>query len=550
MTIQPTVQAMTTFPFAALAGLFAVAGTMLAPDLVAMAAGPRLDHVFPAGGCRGETVTLTGSGEFPNWPLRVWVDRPGMTLSSTEEKGKFLLDISETAPPGVYWFRVADDMGASDLRPLVVGRVREIEEQEPNDEPESPNAMELPVTINGRLQKRGDVDAFAVSLRAGETLIASLDAHRNLAAPMDGVLQICTAEGFVLDQNDDLRGLDPEIVFKAAANGDYWVRVFAFPATPNSTIGFAGQADFIYRLTLANTNLLDHTLPLAIAATGETKLQLFGTRAEYAAPTTVMEAKQGARNVTVDHSDWPGWLELPVTTANIFVADHGASEQPLRIDLPAIVSGRLDTSNEGHTIRFSARDNQKLVFHVESRSLGYEPDPELVLTTPDGRIISRADDASKAADPVLTHTFETAGDYHLTIRDLHRRIGHRFVYRLTIKESLADYELAVAAQSYAVEAKGSLEIPVTVNRKEGYQGIINVQAVNLPAGVTCKPAMSSPQGDTSKSVTLQLTAGDMPISGPFRIVGVADDSANRQRTAAFQVAGSQQHQDIWLTIHP
>jgi hypothetical protein len=550
MILRPTIQATTTFRFAALAGLVVLAGAILAPGRAARAEGPRLEHVFPAGGCRGEAVTLTGSGQFPKWPVRVWVDRPGITLSSTEKKGAFRLDVSETAQPGLYWFRVADDEGASDLRPLVVGCVKEIEEQEPNDEPDSPNAVELPVTINGRLQKRGDVDTFAVPLQAGQTLVASLDAHRSLAAPMDGVLQVCTAEGSVLDQCDDVRGFDPEIVFKATADGDYWVRVFAFPATPNSTIGFAGQADFIYRLALTNNDVLDHALPLAVAATDETKVRLFGASGEYAAPTTVIEAEQGVPSVTTYHDDWTGWLELPVSNANIFVADQGVSRQPLPITLPAIVSGRLDSPGREYTFRFSARDNQKLVFRVESRALGYAPDPELVLTDPDGRTISRADDASKDADPVLTHTFKTAGDYHVTIRDLHRRGGHRFVYRLTIEEALADYQLTVTAQSFAVGLGGTLEIPVTVTRKEGYDGVVKVQADNLPAGVACESAMSSPQGDSSKSVTLELTAGDTPISGPFRIVGVAGDGADRQRTATFQVAGSRRHQDIWLTVRP
>ena len=140
--------------------------------------------------------------------------------------------------------------------PFVVGTLPEMLEQEPNNGLDQVQESQLPVTINGRLERSGDIDVYAVRLQKGETLVASLEANRILASPMDGVLQICDDAGFVIEQNDDCRGLDPQMAFTAPRDGAYRLRVFAFPSTPNSTIRFAGppRAAAVSRCTRGMTN--------------------------------------------------------------------------------------------------------------------------------------------------------------------------------------------------------------------------------------------------------------------------------------------------------
>ena len=111
------------------------------------------------------------------------------------------------------------------------------------------------VVINGRLNKSGDVDTFAVEMKKNQTLVASMEANRRLGSPMDGVLQIVSGRGFVLEQNDDHCGFDPQIAFVAESDGTYFVRAFAFPAKPNSSIRFSGAANYIYRLTVQEVEL-------------------------------------------------------------------------------------------------------------------------------------------------------------------------------------------------------------------------------------------------------------------------------------------------------
>ena len=93
--------------------------------------------------------------------------------------------------PGVYWLRAYNAEGASGLRPYIVGTLPEVMEKEPNDEPRKAQKIEgSTVVVNGKLEKNGDVDCFAVELKKGQTLVASLEAHDTLRSPMDGMLQV------------------------------------------------------------------------------------------------------------------------------------------------------------------------------------------------------------------------------------------------------------------------------------------------------------------------------------------------------------------------
>src|SRR4029079_2714160 len=119
------------------------------------------------------------------------------------------------AVPGLHWLRAHNAEGASGLRPLFIGTLPEVMEKEPNDEPKTAQLLNQSSVVNGKLSRSGDVDCFAVALKKGQTLVASLEANRTLRAPMDAILQLVSADGFVLDENNDFHGLDPQLAFTA-----------------------------------------------------------------------------------------------------------------------------------------------------------------------------------------------------------------------------------------------------------------------------------------------------------------------------------------------
>ena len=82
---------------------------------------------------------------------------------------------------------------------------------------------------------------------------------------MDGVLQVVSPDGFVLDQNNDWHGLDPQVAFTAPKDGTYLVRLFAFPAIAGLRASASpGGETFVYRLTLTTGGFADFPIPLAV----------------------------------------------------------------------------------------------------------------------------------------------------------------------------------------------------------------------------------------------------------------------------------------------
>src|SRR5690606_7219109 len=185
-------------------------GIALSLPVEALAAPPAAKSLFPVGGGRGQVVDVTADGAFDPWPVQTWSSEPGLVIEPGSEKGKFTIRVAEDALPGLRWIRFSNNEGASVPVPFEIGTTPAVVEAEPNDELAKAQVQELPCTIDGRLGKRGDVDAFAVSLEKGQTLVASLKGQR-LGSPMDAVLQVTDRDGFVLQQSEDEIGLDPQL---------------------------------------------------------------------------------------------------------------------------------------------------------------------------------------------------------------------------------------------------------------------------------------------------------------------------------------------------
>jgi hypothetical protein len=515
----------------------------------ALAKGPTLTGLFPAGAARGKTVTVTASGSFDHWPVKGWADGPGLVIAAGPEKGKLEIRVDADAEPGVRWVRLYDEEGATALRPFVVGTLPEVVEAEPNDDPMRPQVVPPPsATVNGRLARAGDVDGFSVALQKGETLTADLEANRHLGSPMDAVLQVVSASGFVLAQNDDAVGRDPRIVFEVPADGAYVVRLFAFPATPDSRIRFAGGESFVYRLTLTTGGFLDHAYPLAVSRDGPATVAAVGPNVPEAARllTAPCDDRRDVRRV---------WHPLLAGTAEVRVIDGPAAVEseadgPQEIPDRGTISGRIDSPGDRDTFRLTLKTGAKRVVRVESRSLGLPLDPVLRLTDAGGKVLTESDDVGKGRDPELTFTAPADGEYRVLVRDLNDHGGPRCAYLLRVLAPEPDFALTLGSDRFDATPGKPTTVSVKVDRKDGFSDAIEVVAEGLPDGVTAAPATSKPGDASAKVVNLTLSADGRAHPGPFRVVGKADGSSS-PRVAVAAVAGFAAETDRpWLTIRP
>lgn len=527
---------------------FASLVLLLAP-LDAVAAAPTLTYLYPAGARRGTTVDVTAGGAFERWPVRAWCDNPAIRVEAAKDKGQLAVSVAADVVPGTYWVRLHDEQGASALRPFLVGTLPEVTEQEPNDDPKKPQILpSSAVVVNGRLGKAGDVDGFAVKLAKGQTLVASLDAHRPLGSPMDAVLQVLSPDGFVLEQNNDDRGLDPQLAFTAPADGAYVVRTFAFPAAPDSGIRFAGGDTFIYRLTLTTGGFADHAFPLAVSRSEPGQVALVGWNIPEAAKKILVRPGPGADYVTLSHPGVANAAAVRVEPHKTVVEiEPNDRQHPQPIALPVTVSGRVGRRGDVDAFEFSAKKGQKLALILEARGLGSLLDPVLRLTDAAGKQLAQADEPSSGKRGAeIAFAVPQDGAYRLEVRDQSGDGSFRHVYRLRAAFAEPDYALSLAADQFLVTPDKPLDVAVAVERRHGFAAEVEVVAEGLPPGVTAAPAKAA-AGATS--VTLKLTASGAPASAAVRFVGRVAGRPDLTRTASAPVAGLPATTEfVWLTL--
>jgi len=190
---------------------------------------PFVTGIFPLGGRAGSSATVDAGGW--NLPRLRGIPAP------TTEPGL-------QAVPGLSNGFVAGDVV------FAVDDLPEISDAEPNNKPAGPQRIPIPAVINGRIDAAGDTDTFAVSCRAGEKIVAEVQARR-LNSPLDSWVKITDASGRQVAFNDDFEdkgsGLlthqaDSRVEFTAPAAGQYFVQI--------GDTHKSGGGEFAYRLRI------------------------------------------------------------------------------------------------------------------------------------------------------------------------------------------------------------------------------------------------------------------------------------------------------------
>lgn len=503
------------------------------------AAPPKVDYFFPAGGQRGTTVSVTATGTFERWPVKAWTGAKGVEIKPGKTKGELAITLAPDAEVGPCWIRLHDDQGAAVARPFFVGGLPEVLEKEPNDDPKKPQMLGQSSVVNGRLEKPGDVDTFAISLKKGQTLVASLEAHRTLRSPMDGVLQVLSDAGFVLEQNDDYHGLDPQIAFVAPRDGTYLVRVFAFPDKADASIRFAGKETFVYRLTMTTGPYVEYVYPLSVTRDAPASVELVGWNISDAMRIFSFKSAGPERVFRIAPAQVSEALSVQVEGHATFVKSKATREAPQEIPIPATVTGRLDRKGDVDVYQFSAKKGQKFPFRIESRTLGFPLDPVLRVTDGAGKSLAQAQAKAIGADPTLDFTATADGVYRVEVRDLFSDGSFRHVYRLHAGPAPGDFELKVTDDRFTLAGGKTLEIPVTVTRLGGFKQEITLGVEGLPKDVTMTT--------TAKGITLQAKGPSSAFGGPLRIVGTSKDGTTRFARATIAEL-ARPTEDLWITV--
>ena len=152
-----------------------------------------------------------------------------------------------------------DGKRLSNSIPYAVGTLPECNEIESNDTTKDAQRIDLPIIINGRIARPGDIDVFRLKGHAGDKVVAEVYGRR-LNSPLDSLLRMTDASGNVLEWNDDhiikdghlhkdIMGLvthhaDSYLLAELPKNGTYYVHLV-------DSQHHGGQA-YSYRLRIAH----------------------------------------------------------------------------------------------------------------------------------------------------------------------------------------------------------------------------------------------------------------------------------------------------------
>ncbi|MEZ6123482.1 MAG: PPC domain-containing protein [Planctomycetaceae bacterium] len=526
------------------AALFSVIGAA-----AAAADPPKIERLFPPGGQIGSTVTAKVIGAGGDGDLQVWSDRQQLHPAFNEKRDEVTITIPQDAAPGLHRLRFWNQHGSTAVRPFVVGLLPEATETEAGNNVEDAIKIDqMPVTMNGVLEKNQDVDVFAVSLKQGTTFVASVQAHPDLGSPMDASLQLLNAEGTVIASNDDDHGNDPLIAFPVTHDTTAFVRIFAFPASPDSSIRLASGANYVYRLTLTDGPFIDHVVPPIVARSGQSA-EIVGWNLDSAAVQIQTPPFEGDRTRLHGLSGLALQLRASGIEGNVRTEDVKNSP----IVLPMAIGGVISAKGEIDEFSFDRKKDQKVLIRVSAAELGSQLDPVLTLIAPDGKILKEVDDQNKDnVDAELDIALKSDGRYRLTIQDRFASGSWRHFYVLMMEESRPDFDATVGDGEFVLSTDKDLEIPVTIIRLRGFQNKITVTATGLPEGVTAAPVVSEKEGDSTKKVTLKITGTQKQPSwsGPIRII-CQPESDLTPRTATLAVKDTRDRvNDLWLTVLP
>ena len=175
------------------------------------------------------------------------VDVKGINLAESH-----LTPETRDRAPGIYPLSVLGKGGLiAPPVPFAIDALPDGLEQEPNSTPKQAQRIDPPVIMNGTIGTPGDRDLFLIEGRAGQEIVAEVNARR-LDSPLDATLKLTDASGACLAQNDDQEDIGSGI---NTHHADSYLRV-KLPADGTYTLTLAdaqhaGGAAYAYRLRVS-----------------------------------------------------------------------------------------------------------------------------------------------------------------------------------------------------------------------------------------------------------------------------------------------------------
>ncbi|HZT82208.1 MAG TPA: PPC domain-containing protein, partial [Gemmataceae bacterium] len=466
---------------------------------------PVAQYIFPPGGQRGKTVEFrvgglflhrkcgfemlgpgVAAGQHLEQTKTVWFEGPLLPLPASQQAEDYPRDmagrvaIAADAPLGVRYWRTWTSQGATPALPFVIGDLPEIVEQEIDGDP-VPVDVTLPVTVNGRIFPREDVDVWQFPARKGQSITCEVAAAR-IGSPLDSRIEVLDPQGRPVAENDDHFGADSFVRFTAPADGKYRVRIH--------DVSFRGGQAFVYRLTLTAGPHVERVYPLGGRRGGKVKLELTGQGLP-AGPAEVDLPADGPREHSHrlrvgDQFTNPFALDLDDLAEHLETEPNDRPEQVKPLSVPAVCNGRIGNPGDMDCWAFACPKGEALDIELRAARLGSPLLGVLTVLDAAGKELARAESPAPGADPQLRFTAPAEGTYFVRVADRFRsRGGPAFAYRLRIDRPTApDFHLRLAADALTLTRGTPAKVRIMAERVGGFKEPIALAVDGLPPGVS------------------------------------------------------------------
>lgn len=329
-------------------------------------------------------------------------------------------------------------------------------EVEPNEDIAHavPTDKALPLALNGIIEKAGDVDHFKIAAKKDETFDVKVFA-RKLRSPLDSVLTIWNMQGASIAANDDDGGIDSGIRWKVPADGEYVIKI-------EDKLGRGGP-DFVYRVEIDRVQPR-HTVWL---------------------PEMVQNSNQERRAIVVPKGN------RYATLVRVKRWDVGGDSTIEAVDLPAGVTplaGPIDKTVDTIPMVFEAAADAAPAAKFCSLNVKLTEPPK------DTIVGSAVENDLDVAENGNQRSFYTVTENKLAVA---------VTDEIPVKLNLVQPKVPILRN-------GSMNLKVTVERKNDFKGPISIALIYAPPGVGSPGVVQIPEGKDEGTITISAN-GDAPL---------------------------------------
>jgi hypothetical protein len=526
------------------------------------AAVPTLTGMSPNALNPGVSVPVKFNGKLDGTDRRVWCDDPQVNFSLPDAGGNAVATVAPDAAPGLHLVRFVNSEGATLPVRFAVGPLPLLEEKEPNDEVAAPQSVaKLPVWIQGRLEKGGDVDRYALTLKKGVPVYCKADAYA-LGSPVDMHMHLLDRRGTKLATASDGQNLDPDLGFTPPEDGVYLLEVAGFGHPPAADVNFTGSALCAYQIAVSEAPTVRRVFPAALPAEGKATLELAGPGIKAEAGKAELSALKTTGYPDVGTAFPKGALApLHVVRARhpVKPMPEATPEKPAACIPPCVTGGRLPAPGASAAYRVSMKKGERMQARFWSRSLGLGLDGDLVVKNPAGeQVAANANPADVFQEPVVAWTAATDGDYLLLVRDLFQRGGPDADFVLEISAPAPAFSVdLVDGKPVRIETGKTLVLKAKATFSNGWKEPLVLRLAGLPEGVYA-PETAVPEKGGDFDITLQAASNAPAATAAIRASVWTKAAPPVWTGAAYPLRGELRRgasqsdfaRDIWVTVGP